>query len=633
MAFKIFNGRSSFYQWDTNQRLILEGIPADCQIHFKSAGERTALTLEQYEFEGKTVVDVPNVLLQNTEKIIVWAYVYTDEKYTVEQASFSVVPRQKPNEYVYTPTEILDYKHLSERIDQIENNGVSDEVIEKAIDAYLDENPIEAGATPEQAEQIEQNRLDIAELKQSGGGSGEAGEDGATFTPSVSASGVLSWTNDKGLTNPPPVNIKGADGAQGAKGDTGEPGEDGVGVANVERTSGTGAPGTVDTYTITMTDGKTYEFTVYNGADGSGSAGGGSSDGDMKKSVYDTNNNGTVDNAEKLGGNLPAYFATAEHTHTGYADKEHTHSEYAPTDHSHEEYLTEYTETDPTVPAWAKTAQKPTYTAAEVGAAEANHTHDEYLTSFTESDPTVPSWAKASTKPAYNKSEVGLGNVDNVKQYSASNPPPYPVTSVNGQTGAVNVSIPTVPTKTSDLTNDSGFITGFTESDPTVPAWAKEASKPTYTKNEVGLANVDNVKQYSANNPPPYPVTSINGQTGDVSTGIAYSTTENLTADTWIDGKPIYMKVISVTATTAGAWHRSSGNDVIANVDAIAKIDWIHQCNSGTILSGGGYYDASRAIRIHFEYTDGGLIISISPVGELYLGTTRAIVYYTKTTD
>ena len=36
-----------------------------------------------------------------------------------------------------------------------------------------------------------------------------------------------------------------------------------------------------------------------------------------------------------------------------------------------------------------------------------------------------------------NPTAVGLGNVDNVKQYSVSNPPPYPVTSVNGQTGAV----------------------------------------------------------------------------------------------------------------------------------------------------------------------------------------------------
>ena len=35
-----------------------------------------------------------------------------------------------------------------------------------------------------------------------------------------------------------------------------------------------------------------------------------------------------------------------------------------------------------------------------------------------------------------------LGNVDNVRQYSADNPPPYPVTSVNGKTGAVMLTIP-----------------------------------------------------------------------------------------------------------------------------------------------------------------------------------------------
>ena len=54
-----------------------------------------------------------------------------------------------------------------------------------------------------------------------------------------------------------------------------------------------------------------------------------------------------------------------------------------------------------------------------------------------------PSWARGDhvhAKPTYSKSDVGLGNVDNVKQYSASNPPPYPVTSVNGATGAVSIS-------------------------------------------------------------------------------------------------------------------------------------------------------------------------------------------------
>ena len=44
----------------------------------------------------------------------------------------------------------------------------------------------------------------------------------------------------------------------------------------------------------------------------------------------------------------------------------------------------------------------------------------------------------------------------------------------------------TVPTKVSDLTNDSGFISSYTETDPTVPAWAKAATKPSYTASEVG---------------------------------------------------------------------------------------------------------------------------------------------------
>ena len=54
------------------------------------------------------------------------------------------------------------------------------------------------------------------------------------------------------------------------------------------------------------------------------------------------------------------------------------------------------------------------------------------------------------------KSDIGLGNVDNVQQYSATNPPPYPVTSVNSQTGAVTLSI---PTDTGDLTNGAGYVT------------------------------------------------------------------------------------------------------------------------------------------------------------------------------
>ena len=57
---------------------------------------------------------------------------------------------------------------------------------------------------------------------------GGKGDDGATFTPSVSADGIISWTNDKDLPNPESVNIKGAKGDKGDKGDSGTNGKDGA---------------------------------------------------------------------------------------------------------------------------------------------------------------------------------------------------------------------------------------------------------------------------------------------------------------------------------------------------------------------------------------------------------------------
>lgn len=44
---------------------------------------------------------------------------------------------------------------------------------------------------------------------------GATGKDGTTFTPSVSADGILSWSNDDGKPNPPSVSIKGPQGAAG----------------------------------------------------------------------------------------------------------------------------------------------------------------------------------------------------------------------------------------------------------------------------------------------------------------------------------------------------------------------------------------------------------------------------------
>ncbi|HDR1156761.1 TPA: collagen-like protein [Pasteurella multocida] len=59
------------------------------------------------------------------------------------------------------------------------------------------------------------------------GPSGSDGRNGYTFTPSLSSSGLLSWTNDGNLPNPSPINIKGPKGDIGPRGSTGPQGKQG----------------------------------------------------------------------------------------------------------------------------------------------------------------------------------------------------------------------------------------------------------------------------------------------------------------------------------------------------------------------------------------------------------------------
>jgi hypothetical protein len=107
-------------------------------------------------------------------------------------------------------------------------------------------------------------------------------------------------------------------------------------------------------------------------------------------------------------------------------------------------------------------------------------------------------------------------NVSDIIDNLTTNVSNKPLSAAQGVALKALIDAIVIPTKVSDLTNDKGYITSYTETDPTVPAWAKASNKPSYTKSEVGLGNVDNVKQYSVNNPPPYPVTSVNGKTGAV---------------------------------------------------------------------------------------------------------------------
>jgi hypothetical protein len=162
------------------------------------------------------------------------------------------------------------------------------------------------------------------------------------------------------------VNLKGAKGDTGSKG---ESGDDGRGIVSIARTSGTGAAGTTDTYTITFTDSTTATFQVYNGADGEGA-------GDMLLSVYDPQ-----------GKNTDIF---------GYIDNK--------------------VKTD--VPVNAKFTDTVTTINGKTGAILKS---DIVALGIPAQDTVVPNTRKVNNKAlssdiTLDKSDIGLGNVDNAKQ-------------------------------------------------------------------------------------------------------------------------------------------------------------------------------------------------------------------------
>lgn len=104
------------------------------------------------------------------------------------------------------------------------------------------------------------------------GDKGDTGETGATGPQGVSVTNAT--VNEDGdlvitLSAGEPIN---AGSVIGPRGIQGEVGPTGASVDRIERTSGTGAPGTTDTYTVYLTDGQTGgTFQVYNGSNGTGS--------------------------------------------------------------------------------------------------------------------------------------------------------------------------------------------------------------------------------------------------------------------------------------------------------------------------------------------------------------------------
>ena len=160
--FKIYDGREHFYQWDLDRKLIV-GDRTIQAVHFCNRTGACAITRDCYDVNGMWLVDVPNLCLQESYRLKV--YGFSAAKYTTVSSQFDVKSRTKPDGYVYTDDEVNCWQALDQRVAALEENPVSDEALDRAIEGYFAANPIEVGATDAEKEQIARNTEDIAALK------------------------------------------------------------------------------------------------------------------------------------------------------------------------------------------------------------------------------------------------------------------------------------------------------------------------------------------------------------------------------------------------------------------------------------------------------------------------------------
>jgi len=106
---QIPNDRSCFYQWDLNQKLIVNDTVHN-QVHFADADDSIALVMDLYEKDGQRYVDIPNIFFQNSGRLFAYMCGSSEiEDHTHAVYKFKIKPRPKPDNYVYTETEVHNY--------------------------------------------------------------------------------------------------------------------------------------------------------------------------------------------------------------------------------------------------------------------------------------------------------------------------------------------------------------------------------------------------------------------------------------------------------------------------------------------------------------------------------------------
>jgi hypothetical protein len=100
--FKIYDGRTSFWQWDTKQKLIVLDETVT-QVHFSNRNMTHSVKRDVHlDKDGLRVCNVPDDLLKIPRNLV--AYAYADGT-TVKSVKFAVVRRPMPSDYISDQSE------------------------------------------------------------------------------------------------------------------------------------------------------------------------------------------------------------------------------------------------------------------------------------------------------------------------------------------------------------------------------------------------------------------------------------------------------------------------------------------------------------------------------------------------
>ena len=229
---KLADGRGLLYQWDTGRQVECDAE----QVHFSNHHYGTSIDVNVRD--GKATI--PNQLLTSAIPLKAWAWVKdSNGEYTKEEQIFIVAKRNKPSDYVYTPTEIKTWQDLQNQIGNL--NNLKTEHKDNLVNAI---NDAAGGGGASTAEDISYTNAALPNISTVGGALDALVPKSHTHSnkdtldkPSVS-NGKLQYNGsdvglkgDKGdpftysdFTTEQLATLKGEKGDKGDKGDTGAQG-------------------------------------------------------------------------------------------------------------------------------------------------------------------------------------------------------------------------------------------------------------------------------------------------------------------------------------------------------------------------------------------------------------------------